>query len=328
MFSLISNLISQTLSYSSTLLFGATGEILTEKSGNLNLGTPGIMSIGGVCAVAASYYYTSAVDVINPFIAILVTLLATVLGSLFTAFIFCYLTITLKANQNVTGLALTTFGVGLSNFVGGIINNKAEGSTGISAFPEISTVYQTSLPFAEKLGFIGKSFLTSGFMTYFAIIIAIVLSLIITRTRIGLNLRAVGENPATADAAGINVNKYKYIATCLGGVISGLGGLHFVMQYLSGGWNKSAVEQFGWLAVALVIFAVWRPVLAFIGSFAFGALYVIPLSLPNIPPKTLQLLELLPYVVTIVVLAITSMRKKRETQPPENLGVTYFREER
>ena len=328
MFSLISNLISQTLSYSSTLLFGATGEIITEKSGNLNLGTPGIMSVGGVCAVAGAYFYASSVETINPALAILITLLATILGSLLTTLIFCFLTITLKANQNVIGLSLTTFGVGLSNFVGGIINNKAEGSTGISAFPQVSTLYQTKMPFAEKLGFFGDAFLSSGFMTYLAIIIAIVVSIIISRTRIGLNLRAVGENPATADAAGINVNHYKYVSTCLGGVISGLGGLHFIMQYLSGGWNKDAVEQFGWLAVALVIFAIWRPVLAFVGSVAFGALYVIPISLPNMAPKTLQLLELLPYIVTIIILAITSMRKKRETQPPDSLGTTYFREER
>ncbi len=328
MFSLISNLISQTLGYSSMLLFGATGEIITEKSGNLNLGIPGIMSVGGVSAVVGAYFYTSSVETINPILAILITFFATVIGSFLTSLIFAFLTITLKANQNVTGLALTTFGVGLSNFVGGIINNKAEGNTGISAFPEISTLYQTKLPFADNLGFIGKAFLSSGFMTYLAIIIAIIVSLIITRTRTGLNLRSVGENPATADAAGINVNRYKYVSTCLGGVISGLGGLHFVMQYLSGGWNKDAVEQFGWLAVALVIFAIWRPMLAFVGSVAFAALYVIPLSLPNIAPKTLQLLELLPYVVTIIVLAITSMSKKRETQPPENLGVTYFREER
>ena len=181
---------------------------------------------------------------------------------------------------------------------------------------------------AEKLGFIGKAFLSSGFMTYLAIIIAILTAIVIKRTRVGLNLRAVGENPATADAAGINVNRYKYCATCLGGVISGLGGLHFVMQYLSGGWNKSAVEQFGWLSVALVIFAVWRPLLGILGSVLFGALYVIPFSIPNLAPKNQQLLELLPYVVTIVVLTISSMRKKREQQPPESLGTTYFREER
>lgn len=328
MFSTISNLITQTLGYSSTILYGSTGEIITEKSGNLNLGTPGIMSIGGVCAVAGAYFYTGAVETINPIIAILITLISTIIGSLLTTFIYSFLTITLKANQNVTGLALTTFGVGLANFIGGIINNKAEGSTGVSAFPDIATIYQTKLPFAEKLGFIGDAFLSSGFMTYLAIIIAVIVAIIIKRTRIGLNLRAVGENPATADAAGINVNRYKYIATCLGGVISGLGGLHFVMQYLSGGWNKDAVEQFGWLAVALVIFAVWRPILGILGSIVFGALYVIPISIPGITPKTLQLMELLPYIVTIVVLAISSTRKKRETQPPESLGTTYFREER
>lgn len=325
---IISNLITQTLGYSSTLLFGSTGEIITEKSGNLNLGTPGIMSIGGVCGVVGAYFYTISVPEIVPIISILITLLSTILGSLLSTLIYSFLTITLRANQNVTGLALTTFGVGLANFIGGIINNKAEGSSGISAFPEIATIYQTKLPFAEKLGFIGKAFLSSGFMTYLAIIIAILTAIVIKRTRVGLNLRAVGENPATADAAGINVNRYKYCATCLGGVISGLGGLHFVMQYLSGGWNKSAVEQFGWLSVALVIFAVWRPLLGILGSVLFGALYVIPFSIPNLAPKNQQLLELLPYVVTIVVLTISSMRKKREQQPPESLGTTYFREER
>lgn len=324
----IANLISLTFGYSSTLLYGAVGEIITEKSGNLNLGTPGIMSMGGVCAVAGAYFYTGAVETINPLIAVLITFVSAVIGSLLTSLIYSFLTITLKANQNVTGLALTTFGVGLGNFIGGIINTKAEGNTGVSAFPEISTVYQTKLPFAEKLGFIGEAFLSSGFMTYLAIIIAIIVAFVIKRTRTGLNLRAVGENPATADAAGINVNRYKYVATCLGGVISGLGGLHYVMQYLSGGWNKDAVEQYGWLAVALVIFAVWRPMLGILGSLVFGALYVIPMSTPGISPKDLQLLELLPYIVTIVVLAISSMRKKRESQPPESLGTTYFREER
>jgi len=319
---IISNLITQTLGYSSTLLFGSTGEIITEKSGNLNLGTPGIMSIGGVCGVVGAYFYTISVPEIVPIISVLITLLSTILGSLLSTLIYSFLTITLRANQNVTGLALTTFGVGLANFIGGIINNKAEGSSGISAFPEIATIYQTKLPFAEKLGFIGKAFLSSGFMTYLAIIIAILTAIVIKRTRVGLNLRAVGENPATADAAGINVNRYKYCATCLGGVISGLGGLHFVMQYLSGGWNKSAVEQFGWLSVALVIFAVWRPLLGILGSVLFGALYVIPFSIPNLAPKNQQLLELLPYVVTIIVLTISSMRKKREQQPPESLGTT------
>ncbi len=328
MLAIVSNLITQTLGYSSTLLFGSTGEIITEKSGNLNLGTPGIMSLGGVCGVIGAYYYTTYAGTFNPLISIIITLFATIVGSLLTTLIYSFLTITLRANQNVTGLALTTFGVGLANFLGGIINSLAEGNTGVSAFPEIATAYQTKLPFAENLGFIGKAFLSSGFMTYLAIIIAIITAYVIKRTRIGLNLRAVGENPATADAAGINVNRYKYVATCLGGVISGLGGLHLVMQYLSGGWNKSAVEQFGWLSVALVIFAVWRPLLGILGSVLFGALYVIPFSIPNLAPKTQQLLELLPYVVTIVVLAISSMRKKRESQPPESLGTTYFREER
>ena len=324
----ISNLINVTLGYSSTLLLGSTGEIITEKSGNLNLGTPGIMCIGGVSGVVGAYFYTGASQTINPILAVIITFLAAIVGSLLTTLIYSFLTITLKANQNVTGLALTTFGIGLSNFIGGIINSKAEGNSGVSAFPEISTIYQTKLPFADKLGFIGDSFLSSGFMTYLAIVIAFIVAYIINSTRVGLNLRAVGENPATADAAGINVDRYKYFATCIGGIISGLGGLHFVMQYASGGWNKDSIGQLGWLSVALVIFAVWRPRLGIVGSIIFGALYALSICLPEIAPRTQQILSALPYVVTIVVLAFSSMRNKKENQPPASLGLPYFREDR
>ncbi len=328
MLGMLSNLINQTLGYSSTLLFGSTGEIITEKSGNLNLGTPGIMCMGGVSGVVGAYFYTSAADTINPFWAVFITFIAAIVGSLFTTLIYSFLTITLKANQNVTGLALTTFGVGFSNFIGGIINSKAEGNTGLSAFPDVAMIYQTKLPFADKLGFVGDAFLSSGFMTYFSIVVALIVSFVISRTRIGLNLRSVGENPATADAAGINVDRYKYVATCIGGVISGLGGLHFVMQYAAGGWNKDSIGQLGWLSVALVIFAVWRPKLGILGSIIFGALYVFGICLPGITTRTQQLLELLPYIVTIIVLAVSSMRNKKENQPPESLGLSYFREER
>lgn len=324
----IANFICLTLGYGSILLFGSIGEMITEKSGNLNLGTPGIMCIGGVSGVVASYLYTSNVQTINPYIAILITLLVALVGSLFASLIYSFLTITLKANQNVTGLALTTFGTGLSNFLGGVINDVAGKGTGVSAFPDIAGVYLAKLPFVDKLGFFGKAFLSNGFMTYTSIVVAIVVAYIFNHTKTGLNLRSVGENPATADAAGINVNKYKYLATCIGGMISGIGGLNFVMQYASGGWNKDSIGQLGWLAVALVIFAAWKPIMGILGSVVFGALYILGLSLVGIDTKTQELLEILPFVVTIIVLTISSMRKRRENQPPESLGTSYFREER
>lgn len=319
--------IQQSVRLSSTLLLGSTGEIITEKSGNLNLGTPGIMASGAISGIVGAYFYTASASVFNPVLSILVTLLCSILGSLLTTLIYCFLTITLKTNQNVTGLALTTFGVGISNFIGSIINQRM-GGTGVAAFPEIGKAYRAYLPVADKLGIFGKIFLSYGFMTYFAILIAVAVALMITKTRVGLNLRSVGENPATADAAGINVDRYKYAATCAGGIISGLGGLYYVMDFAAANWQNNILDQFGWLSVALVIFAVWRPNIAIFGSIIFGALYVVGPFLLQLSNKEQELLKILPYLVTIIVLVVISMRDKKENQPPQSLGLSYFREER
>ncbi len=326
-FQMLITFIQQSIRLSSTLLLGSTGEIITEKSGNLNLGTPGIMASGAISGIVGAYFYTKSGVPFNPLVSVLITLACCVVGSLLTTLIYSFLTITLKTNQNVTGLALTTFGVGISNFIGSIINQRM-GGTGIAAFPEIGKAYRTALPFADKLGVFGDIFLSYGFMTYLAIVIALVVSFVITKTRIGLNLRSVGEAPATADAAGINVNRYKYVATCLGGVISGMGGLYYVMDFAAANWQNNILDQFGWLSVALVIFAVWRPNIAIFGSIVFGALYVVGPFLLNLSTKSQELLKILPYLVTIIILTIVSMRKKREHQPPQALGLPYFREER
>ncbi len=326
-FQMIITFIQQLIKLSSTLLLGSTGEIITEKSGNLNLGTPGIMATGAISGIVGAYFYTISEITFNPFISIIITLLCSALGATVITLIYCFLTISLKTNQNVTGLALTTFGVGLSNFIGSIINHRM-GGTGVAAFPEIGKAYRTSLPFADKLGVFGDLFLSYGFMTYLAIVIALVVAFIITKTRVGLNLRAVGENPATADAAGINVNRYKYVATLIGGIISGLGGLYYVMDFAAANWQNNILDQFGWLAVALVIFAVWKPNVAIIGAIIFGALYVVGSFLFEFSNESKELLKMLPYLVTIIVLIIVSMRDKKENQPPESLGLSYFREER
>lgn len=326
-FALLITFIQQAVRLSSTLLLGSTGEIITEKSGNLNLGTPGIMASGAISGIVGAYYYTTSSLAFNPIVSILITILCSIIGSLVVTLIYCFLTITLKTNQNVTGLALTTFGVGISNFIGSLINQQM-GGTGVAAFPEIGKAYRTALPFADDLGIFGDVFLSYGFMTYLAIIIAVAAGFIITKTRIGLNLRSVGENPATADAAGINVNRYKYVATLIGGAISGLGGLYYVMDFAAANWQNNILDQFGWLSVALVIFAVWRPNFAILGSIVFGALYVVGSFLLDLGPKDQELLKILPYVVTILVLVFISMRDKKENQPPESLGLSYFREER
>ncbi|MBR3686590.1 MAG: ABC transporter permease [Clostridia bacterium] len=310
------------------LLFGSTGEILTEKSGNLNLGIPGIMYIGGISGVIGGFLYqSSAGRTVNPALAIIIPLLSSLLGSLLASLLYCFLTVTLRANQNVTGLALTTFGVGFGNFFGGSLIKLVDSEVPSIALTKIAKVFKKTLPFADDLGWFGDIFLSYGFMVYLAIILAVVASVFLKKTRTGLYLRAVGENPATADAAGINVSKYKYLSTCIGGMIAGLGGLYYVMDYTNGVWSNNGFGDRGWLAIALVIFATWKPSVGIVGSYLFGALYVlynyISVSMPMMP-----IIQMLPYVVTIIVLIITSMRSKKENQPPASLGLSYFREER
>ena len=194
---------------------------------------------------------------------------------------------------------------------------------------QTSSAYCAKIPFLSGLGTFGKLFFSYGFMVYLAIILAILMSRFLNKTRTGLNLRAVGESPATADAAGINVTKYKYLATCVGAGISGLGGVFYVMEYTLGTWaNGKIIEGLGWLAVALVIFASWKPVNAIWGSYLFGFVYWAYLYIPGLGRSTQELFKMLPYVITLVVLIVVSLRKKRENQPPASLGLSYFREER
>lgn len=310
------------------LLYGSTGEILTEKSGNLNLGIPGIMYIGGIMGVIGAYFYENAVEVINPFLAVLIPFACSFFGSMLMALIYSFLTVTLRANQNVTGLALTTFGTGVGNFFGGSLSSLF-GEGGSIALNATGNLYKTTLPFADDLGLFGETFLSFGFLAYLAIAIAIAAQYFLNHTRAGLSLRAVGESPATADAAGINVTKYKYLATCIGGGIAGLGGLYFIMDYTGGTWTNGGFGDRGWLAIALVIFTVWRPALSILASILFGGLYILYLYIPSgMNLATKELYKMLPYLVTIAVLIISSLRKKRENDPPANLGLAYFREER
>ena len=309
------------------LLFGSTGEIITEKSGNLNLGIPGIMYVGGISGIIGGYIYEHSNENVVPFLCILISLLSSLFGSALMSLIYAFLTQTLKANQNVTGLALTTFGIGLGNFFGGSLL-KFFGESGSISLINTGLAYKKTLPFADKLGLFGETFLSFGFLAYLAIITAVVSSLFLNRTRAGLNLRAIGENPATADAAGINITKYKYLSTVIGGMIAGLGGLYFVMDYTAGAWTNNGFGDRGWLAIAIVIFALWKPKSAIWSSFIFGGLYIICVYIPGLSSSAKEIIKMLPYLVTILVLIFISARKKKEHQPPASLGLSYFREDR
>ena len=309
------------------LLFGATGETLTEKSGNLNLGIPGIMYVGGICGVIGAFFYEQSGSV-NGLLAVLIPLACCLLGSLLMGLLYCFLTVTLRANQNVTGLAMTTFGVGFGNFFGGSLIKLTGADVPSIALSATSSYFRRTLPFADKTGVVGQLLFSYGFLAYLAIAVALLASYVLGHTRVGLHLRAVGENPATADAAGINIGRYKYAATVIGSMIAGLGGLYYVMDYANGVWSNNGFGDRGWLAIALVIFTIWRPNVGIVSSILFGGLYILYLFLPSSNMAMKELYKMLPYVVTIVVLVMTSMRNKRETQPPESLGQSYFREER
>ncbi|MCI5661471.1 MAG: ABC transporter permease [Clostridia bacterium] len=309
------------------ILFGANGEILTEKSGNLNLGVPGMMYMGGIAGLSAAFLYENAAANPLPVVGFMLSILASVLAGALGGLIYSFLTTSLRANQNVTGLALTTFGVGVGNFFGGSLS-KLSGGIGQISVATTASAFREKIPLLKDIPVIGDVLFSYGFLTYFSIALSIYLAWYINRTRRGLNLRAVGEMPATADAAGINVTSFKYLATCIGGAICGLGGLYFVMEYSGGTWTNNGFGDRGWLAIALVIFARWNPLHAIWGSILFGALYILYLYIPGLGRSMQEIFKMLPYIVTIVVLVLTSLRKKKEDQPPESLGLAYFREER
>ena len=312
------------ISIATVLLYGCVGEIITEKAGHLNLGIPGIMCMGcaGGCLGVSLYMGSLA----SPADAswILLMLISILFSSVFAAAlggIYALLTVTLRCNQNITGLAITIFGNGATNFIMSFVDR--------SYFDPAGKLLSSSLPFASSLGDFGRVVLGHGFFVYLAIAVAIVCSFVLNKTRVGLHLRAVGENPATADAAGVNVILYKYVAILTGSVIAGLGGFYYIMDYIKGSWeNAAAIEAFGWLAIALVIFVLWKPNVGILGAVLFGVCYIVAFIVPNITPTQREIIKMLPYVVTIVVLVLTSIRKKREHQPPASLGLPYFREDR
>ena len=323
-----SQLLISAIVFGTVILYGALGEILTEKSGNLNLGVPGVMYLGGIAGLASAFFYEISTPTPNPVICLVLSFVCAFAAAALGGLLFSFLTITLRVNQNVTGLTLTIFGGGIANFYGGALNNMA-GGVGQISVAATSAVYRANLPFASDLGVVGKVLLGHGFMVYLAIVLAILMAWFLGRTRTGLNLRAVGENPATADAAGINVTRYKYLATCIGAGISGMGGLYYTMDYIKGTWaSEGTIEALGWLAVALVIFATWKPINAMLGSYLFGLLTWLYLYIGGLNRSSLELFKMLPSVVTIGVLILISIRKKRENQPPASLGLPYFREER
>lgn len=292
------------------LLFATLGEILTEKAGNLNLGVEGLMLMGAVMGFSIGY------NTGNPIMAILAAMAAGAFGVL----IYTILTVNLKANQTVSGLAISIFGTGFSNFVGrNIVGKNIPG--GVKSFFE-----PVSIPLLSHIPFIGPIFFHQDVLVYLGYVVAIIMGIYFYRTYMGLNLKAVGENPAAADAASINVNLYKYINILVGGALCGLGGAYLSLAYVPS-WQDNVTAGRGWIAVALVVFAAWNPYKAIFASYLFGGLDIISFRMKNMFISQ-YFIDMLPYLVTIIILVLVYMKKSNKNAPPKALGNAYFREER
>lgn len=301
------------------LLFATVGEILTEKAGNLNLGVEGMMWMGALAGFYVAYKTGSVT------LAIFSAFCFAALG----AFIYALLTVTFKANQNVTGLTLTTFGIGLSTVLGYAMTSAEGGAPKVSDGVK-AALSSLNIPLLSKIPVIGPIVFNHNILVYLGIFIAVLCAFYLKKTRTGLNVRAVGENPAAADAAGINVTRAKYLNIIIGGGICGIGGAYMSLITANGSWQPGGiVNGSGWIAVALVIFVSWSPLKAILGSFVFGAFNAlsnyVPASVIEVP---IAIYQMLPFILTILVLIITSIRESRENSQPAGCGVNYFREDR
>lgn len=292
------------------LLLATLGELLTEKAGHLNLGVEGMMLLGAVAGFAVGFMTN------NPVMAFFAAAIAGAMG----AFVYGFLTITLRANQVVSGLTLTIFGSGVSSFAGTHF-------VGQKMSPEfIATFDPVNIPGLSEIPFVGPLLFQHDLFIYVSLIFALVIGVYLYHTRMGLNLRSVGENPGAADASGINISLYKYMHVLLGGALCGLGGAYLSIVDVPQ-WQEQVTAGRGWIAIALVIFVAWNPYKAILGSLLFGGLSIIGYRLQqfSIPQS---LLDALPYLVTIIVLVVSSMRQSKENAPPNALSLSYFREER
>jgi simple sugar transport system permease protein len=305
--------------YGTPLLFAALGEVLAERSGVLNLGVEGMMLVGAV----TGFWAVQSLDAGGASLAAAVAVAALAGASM--ALIHAFLVITLRANQIVSGLALTIFAgaAGLSSYLGNDL--------GLSGAPAEHVFAPLDVLGLGDLPVVGPILFDQSALVYLSWGCVVATGVYLARTRPGLNVRAVGESPAAADAMGISVTRYRYAHTAAGGALAGVGGACFSLQ-ITPQWVNGLTGGAGWIAVALVIFAFWRPDLCLLGAYLFGAFSALPLLLQargwltGVPS---EVFIALPYVMTIVVLvAVSSGAAKRRLGAPAALGIPYVREER
>ncbi len=319
------NLLNAAILAGTPLLLATCGEILTEKSGSLNLGVEGMMYMGAIAGLAGAWYVEQWFGQ-GGFLAVIVAFIFAFLCGALGGLIYAILTVSLRANQNVTGLTLAIFGTGFGKFFGEVLGHKAGGY--VTVTDQTKAMYgRIGFGKLSEIPIVGTLFFRYNWLVYFAIAVAIFLGWFLSRSRKGLSLRAVGESPATADSAGINVTRYRYLAALVGGGLCGLGGMYMSMVDQKGIWVHDCISGYGWLAIALVIFATWNPLRAIYCSIIFGGLTVMYMYIP-IKGLPIPIYRMFPYFATIIVLIITSMMQIKEHAQPAGTGLNYFREER
>ncbi len=301
-------LLAATIVAGTPILLAATGELMAEKSGILNLGVEGMMLVGAV----------------SGFILAIVTgslwwgLVGAMVGGGCLAAIHAFITVTLRGNQVVSGLALTIFGTGLSGFLG-----KA-----YQGMPLPTSFRPLNIPVLADIPVLGVVLFRHDILVYISLFVAISLWFILYKTRWGLAVRSVGENPAAADAVGISVSRVRYMCTILGGILAGLAGAYLSLAYAPT-WQENMTAGRGWIAVALVIFAMWNPLRAVLGAYLFGGVEALTFRMQTAGIEISSIfLAMMPYILTIVVLVMVTVYRRQDAGAPSAMGKAYDREER
>jgi len=318
--SLLVVVLASGVAYGTPLLYAALGELLAERSGVLNLGVEGMMLVGAVMG----FWAVQRVHA-NAGLSLATAIGVAALAGALMALIHAFLVITLRASQIVSGLALTIFAgaAGLSSYLGNDLNLAAA-----PARHQFHAIFPASM---QNWPIVGPILFGQNVLVYASWACVVAISLYLSRTRLGLNVRAVGESPAAADAMGIKVVAYRYAHTLAGGALAGVAGATFTLA-ITPQWVSGITGGAGWIAIALVIFAFWRPALCLVGAYFFGALQALS---PQLQAREIRLgptelwTNALPYVMTVVVLAlVSSSGARRRLGAPASLGLPYVREER
>ncbi len=315
--SMVISTIVSAIAFGTPLLLAGLGELLTERSGVLNLGVEGMMLMGAVTGFFVSQSIHS-----DPLLALVLAVMAAAVAGAAMALIHAFLAITVRVNQIVSGLALTIFAgtIGLSSYVGTVWG--VGGQHGIHQFTRANVLGLKDVPL------LGPILFHQDGLVYLSWLLAILISLYLFRTRFGLYVRAVGESPRTADAMGVNVTLYRYVHTIAGGALAGVGGAYFTLA-IAPIWTDGLTAGDGWIAIALVIFAFWRPDLLVVGAYFFGLVASLGYSLQTVGVRLpAEVFSALPYAMTVIALWIASAGwASRRLGTPAALGVPYSREE-